>query len=89
MYIHFPARKLAILDYYCRRYYRGRNAVYIWRGEKGIDPGTGQVVRTWEDVFDKYRADARDLGAQRMHHTAAIGERILEYLTRDPKELDK
>jgi hypothetical protein len=63
------------------------NALYVWRGEKGVDPETGQVVRTWEDVFDKHRTEARDLGAHRMNHTATIGERVLEYLTRNPKDL--
>lgn len=63
------------------------NALYVFRGESGLG-SNGQILRTWKEVFDKHRGNARQLGAQRFYHSSQLEEKVLNYLTMNPSDLD-
>ncbi len=66
---------------------RTDNAMFVFRGERGLD--AEGVWLTWKDVFDKCKTDAKHLGARRMLHSRHLSRNIMEYLTRPPQELDR
>jgi|GEM_PF-1819492 len=64
------------------------NAMYIFPGERGVDPTTGEVVRTPQEVFltARQRRAVAAFGAIRLvHHSFRVYEDALDLLTTPPE----
>ena len=60
----------------------------MWRAEKGLGR-FGQPQRTWDSVYRVDKNAMRQMGAKRILHTANLGNKIVEYLTRPVDMLDE
>jgi hypothetical protein len=64
------------------------NAIFVWRAEQGIQEN--EALTTWQDVFvDKFKSQAKDLGARKITHQNDWEYRMVEYLTRKEEDLSK
>lgn len=64
------------------------HAVFMWRAEKGLGR-FGQPQRTWDSVYRVDKNAMRQMGAKRILHTANLGNKIVEYLTRPVDMLEE
>lgn len=65
------------------------NAIYVFRGERGLEDDGKTHWLTWQQVLSDTKAGARALGARRILHGNHTDENVLEYLTRPAADLDK